>query len=140
MSFGSYSFFGYEGRCGAPTLFDAEYTYNLGLVAGNLCLQEKTGYMAAITDLDKGGRAIAVPLTALVHFEMREGAPQAVIQKALVSPQSPAFQYFKSRRGSWQIDDLFASPGPRQYFGKTAAQLPMTVALNQGYSSLRYQF
>ena len=26
-------FLGYEGRCGAPTLFDAAYTYNLGLTA-----------------------------------------------------------------------------------------------------------
>ena len=27
-------FLGYEGRCGAPTLFDADYTYNLSLTAG----------------------------------------------------------------------------------------------------------
>ncbi|MDR2113326.1 MAG: diphosphate--fructose-6-phosphate 1-phosphotransferase, partial [Candidatus Accumulibacter sp.] len=48
-------FLGYEGRCGAPTLFDAAYTYNLGLTAGSLILDGRTGYMAAVTDLDRGG-------------------------------------------------------------------------------------
>ena len=46
-------FFGYEGRCGAPTLFDAAYTYNLGLTAGSLVLDGRTGYIAAITDLTR---------------------------------------------------------------------------------------
>ncbi|HNC22313.1 diphosphate--fructose-6-phosphate 1-phosphotransferase, partial [Accumulibacter sp.] len=44
-------FLGYEGRCGAPTLFDAAYTYNLGLTAGSLILDGRTGYMATITGL-----------------------------------------------------------------------------------------
>jgi pyrophosphate--fructose-6-phosphate 1-phosphotransferase len=48
-------FLGYEGRCGAPTLFDAAYTYNLGLTAGSLILDGRTGYMATITGLTSGG-------------------------------------------------------------------------------------
>lgn len=132
-------FFGYEGRCGAPTRFDAELTYNLGLVAGALALEAKTGYMAAITNFDGGGRALAIPLTNLITIEKRQGKIVHVIRKSLVRMSSPAFQYFASRRESWLKSDRFSSPGPRQYWGKSAYQLPMSVALNQGYGDLQYR-
>ena len=129
-------FFGYEGRCGAPTRFDAFYTYNLGQVAGALALNAKTGYLAAITDFDKGGRALGIPLASLVVSERREGVETLVIEKALVTLDSPAFRYFESRRSDWEKTDCFMSPGPRQYWGAFSNQLPMTVALNQSYDSL----
>ena len=66
-------FFGYEGRCGAPSLFDAAYTYNLGLAAGSLVLDGRTGYIVAVTDFDKGGRVLALPLIALMNIERRGG-------------------------------------------------------------------
>ncbi|RAP34855.1 diphosphate--fructose-6-phosphate 1-phosphotransferase [Candidatus Marinamargulisbacteria bacterium SCGC AG-439-L15] len=132
-------FFGYEGRCGAPTAFDSFFTYNLGIIAGALCLSEKTGYMAAVTDFDKGGRALAVPLTSLIVSEMRHGHAESVIEKALVKTSSPSFSYFESRREEWAHSDCFSSPGPRQYEGASADQLPISVALNQGYASLSYK-
>lgn len=131
-------FFGYEGRCGAPTLFDAAYTLNLGLIAGSLALAGKTGYMAALRDLDQGGRPLAIPLTGLINVEKRHGVDEMVIKKALVDIDSPAFQYFAQRRSDWANDDLFVSPGPRQLWGPTAAQLPFMVVLNQGYDSLEF--
>lgn len=132
-------FFGYEGRCGAPTLFDAAYTFNLGLTAGSLICAGKTGYMASISDLDKGGRPLAIPLTGLLNIERRHGQDEMVIEKALVKTDSPAFTYFESRRTAWAADDLFASPGPRQLWGPAAIQMPMTVALNRGYQSLAFK-
>lgn len=126
-------FFGYEGRCGAPTLFDAAYTYNLGLCAGSLVLGGHTGYLASITAFDEGGIALGLPLQALIHHEMRQGKSEPVIKKALVDTRSPAFLYFKSRRKEWMEKDIFSSPGPRQF---TQSFLPITVALNQGYSTL----
>ncbi len=131
-------FFGYEGRCGAPTAFDAVFTYNLGITAGALVLNGKTGYMAAITELETGGKALAVPLTGLIHSERRHGKDELVIEKALVQLDSPAFKYFTDRRKAWSQDDLFCSPGPRQYWGPCANQLPILVALNQGYESIQY--
>jgi len=131
-------FFGYEGRCGAPTLFDAAYTYNLGLTAGSLVLAGKTGYMASFTDLDDGGTVLAIPLTGLLNIEVRHGKEEMVIEKALVKTDSPAFEYFAAHRDDWAEDDKFSSPGPRQLWGPSAEQLPMTVALNQGYSSLDF--
>ena len=132
-------FFGYEGRCGAPTLFDAAYTYNLGLTAGSLILAGKTGYMASITRLDEGGWPVALPLSGLLNIERRQGKDEMVIEKALVKCDSPAFRYFASRRDEWAKEDLFCSPGPRQLWGPAAKQLPMTVALNRGYASLAFK-
>ncbi len=133
-------FFGYEGRCGAPTLFDAAYTYNLGLTAGSLILTGRTGYIASIANLDKGGTPLALPLTGLLNVERRHGQDEMVIEKALVKTNSPAFQYFDSRRKDWAESDQFASPGPRQLWGPSAKQLPITVALNQGYDGLLFDF
>jgi pyrophosphate--fructose-6-phosphate 1-phosphotransferase len=133
-------FFGYEGRCGAPTLFDAAYTYNLGLTAGSLILAGKTGYICAISDFDKGGRALGLPLTGLLNIERRHGHDEMVIEKALVKTSSPAFQYFESRREAWAKADLFTSPGPRQLWGPAAKQMPITVALNRNYDSLEFSF
>jgi pyrophosphate--fructose-6-phosphate 1-phosphotransferase len=133
-------FFGYEGRCGAPTLFDAAYTYNLGLTAGSLILAGRTGYVASVRDLESGGRPVAIPLTGLLNVERRHGKDEMVIEKALVRCNSPAFRYFASRRDAWAREDRFCSPGPRQLWGPASMQLPMTVALNRGYASLDFRF
>ncbi len=127
-------FFGYEGRCGAPTLFDASYTFNLGLTAGSLLLGGHTGYMAALTDLDKGGKPIGLPLTSLMNTEFRGQETMVVIQKALVEIDSPAFMYFAARRSFWALNDAFSNPGPIQHFGPSANQVPFIVALNHGFS------
>ena len=129
-------FFGYEGRCGAPSLFDAYFTFNLGLAAGSLILDGKTGYLASFTDFTKGGEIIAIPITGLMNIERRHGEDEMVIEKALVKLDSPAFKYFEERREDWAESDCFASPGPRQFWGGSSRQIPMTVALNQGYDDL----
>ncbi|MBR9700580.1 diphosphate--fructose-6-phosphate 1-phosphotransferase [Candidatus Woesearchaeota archaeon] len=126
-------FFGYEGRCGPPSVFDAWLGYNLGLTAGSLVLDGRTGYMSAFGDFDKGGRPYAVPLVGLVDIEERSGNKEFVIKKTKVTMADKAFRYFCSRRTSWLEHDCGANPGPRQYEGKTANQLPITVALNKGY-------
>jgi pyrophosphate--fructose-6-phosphate 1-phosphotransferase len=132
-------FLGYEGRCGAPTLFDAAYTYNLGLTAGSLILDGRTGYMATVTGLTAGGTPQAIPLTGLLNIERRHGQDEFVIEKALVKMDSPAMQYFAERRAEWAASDLFASPGPRQLWGPAAYQQPISVALNSKSESLAFK-
>ena len=95
--------------------------------------------MAALSHLEEGAKAYAIPIPNLVVSEKRHGKTEMVIKKALVELNSPAFQYFQSRRKEWASGDYFSSPGPRQFFGPTANQLPFTVALNQGYSSLEFK-
>jgi len=139
--FGSLNhFLGYEGRCGAPTKFDMAFCLNLGLVAGSLILAGKTGYMAAITDLDKGGKGLAIPLTGLMNVEQRGAKKKVVIKKALVELDAPAFKYLESVRDVWAAADYFQSPGPRQYAGpvEVTDNGPITAMMNMGYDSFTY--
>jgi diphosphate-dependent phosphofructokinase len=133
-------FFGYEGRCGAPTLFDAAYTYNLGLTAGSLILAGKTGYIACVNSFEMGGTPVALPLTGLLNIERRHGKDEMVIEKALIKCDSPAFKYFESRRTVWASEDHFCSPGPHQIWGPAVHQMPMSVAINRGYKTLEFNF
>jgi pyrophosphate--fructose-6-phosphate 1-phosphotransferase len=126
-------FFGYEGRCGAPTRFDAMLSYNLGLVAGSLVLDGRTGYMAGFTNYDEGGSPVAIPLVGIMGAERRNGKDEFVISKRLVQLDDPAFLYFAQHRDEWKRDDAFASPGPRQFWGPTAYEMPLTVVINHGY-------
>ena len=130
-------FFGYEGRCGAPTRFDADYTYNLGLVAGSLVLDGMTGYMAAVGAFEQGGQPYGIPLVSLLH---EEGKETLVIKKALVDLDSPAFKAFIDCRTDWAQEDCYYSPGPRQMRGPTASQLPLTVALDNELETLDFSF
>lgn len=129
-------FFGYEGRCGAPSLFDAAYTFNLGLCAGSLILAGKTGYMAGMTSFENDATILAIPLSGLINIERRHGQDEMVIEKALVELDSEAFKYFAERRADWASEDLFCSPGPRQLWGPVSKQVPVSVAFNQGYNDL----
>lgn len=133
-------FLGYEGRCGAPSKFDMAYTLNLGLCAGSLVLQGHTGYMASVTDLDRGGRPLAVPLTGLLNVEQRGSKEKIVIRKALVELDARAFQNLKDYRKYWAIGDYFHSTGPRQYAGprEVTDRMPVSVMLDQGYESTLY--
>lgn len=133
-------FLGYEGRCGAPSKFDMAFTLNLGLCAGSLILAGKTGYMASVTDLDKGGRAIAIPLTGLLNLEQRGNKTKVVIKKALVDLNSHAFLHLKHFRKYWAVGDFFQSAGPRQYSGpkEVTDDAPTTVMMNQSYQTLTF--
>src|SRR5690554_3173015 len=41
-------FFGYEGRCAAPSNYDSDYCYSLGYTASMLIAAGKTGYMSSV--------------------------------------------------------------------------------------------
>jgi len=125
-------FLGYEGRCGAPTRFDADYSLNLGLTAGSLALGGHTGYMASIINLSDGAQPIGIPLAALIHGEERKGVVKPVIEKNLVSLDSPAFQTYVKNRDAWAKGDSSRSPGAIQYEGSLASMMPIGVALNMG--------
>lgn len=113
-------FFGYEGRSGYPSLFDATYCYALGFVAALLVRDRKNGYMASLQHLSAPShewRVTGVPIPSLFTFEVRKGKRKPVIKKALVDMKSAPFQTFVDKRGGWMLDDAYHVPGPIQFYG-----------------------
>jgi pyrophosphate--fructose-6-phosphate 1-phosphotransferase len=117
-----YHFFGYEGRCAAPSNFDADYCYSLGYTASVLVSEGKTGYMSSVRNLTAPAEkwiAGGVPITMMMNMEKRHGHKKPVIQKALVELDGAPFKYFVSKRGEWALGTHYVYPGPIQYFGPT---------------------
>ena len=113
-------FFGYEGRCAAPSNFDADYCYSLGRVAALLIKSGKTGYMSSVRNLTKPAAewvAGGIPITAMMNMEKRSGKMKPVIQKALVKLDNGPFKYFESKREEWAINTEYKYPGPIQFWG-----------------------
>ncbi len=130
-------FFGYEGRCAAPSNFDADYCYALGVSAAQLIANGKTGYMAIVknttasTDEWKAG---GVPITMMMNMERRNGEMKPVIRKALVELEGAPFLKFCSKRDEWAKDTCFVYPGPIQYWGPASVcdRTTRTLCLEQG--------
>ncbi|MBN2806751.1 MAG: diphosphate--fructose-6-phosphate 1-phosphotransferase [Prolixibacteraceae bacterium] len=115
-------FFGYEGRCAAPSNFDADYCYSLGYNAAALVSNGKTGYMSSVRNTTAPADewiAGGVPITMMMNMERRHGHMKPVIQKALVELDGKPFKFFASKRDEWAVKTDFVYPGPIQYFGPT---------------------
>ena len=130
-------FFGYEGRCAAPSNFDADYCYALGVSAVQLIANGKTGYMAIVknttapTDEWKAG---GVPITMMMNMERRNGEMKPVIRKALVELDGAPFKKFAEKRDQWAKETCYVYPGPTQYWGPASVcdRTTRTLALEQG--------
>ena len=129
-------FFGYEGRCAAPSNFDADYCYSLGFNASMLIAAGKTGYMSSVKNTNlpvdqwiAGG----IPITMMMNMEKRNGEMKPVIKKALVELDGKPFQYFASQRDKWATETSYVFPGPIQYFGpaEVCDQPTKTLALEK---------
>lgn len=129
-------FFGYEGRCAAPSNFDADYCYALGTSAAQLIANGKTGYMAIVKNTTAPAEqwiAGGVPITMMMNMERRNGEMKPVIRKALVELDGKPFQAFAAVRDQWAKETAYVYPGPIQYWGPTEVcdQTTKTLALEQ---------
>ena len=129
-------FFGYEGRCAAPSNFDADYCYALGTSAAQLIANGKTGYMAIVKNTTAPADqwiAGGVPITMMMNMEKRNGEMKPVIRKALVELDGAPFKYFAAHRDQWAKETCYVYPGPIQYWGPTEVcdQPTMTLALEK---------
>ena len=129
-------FFGYEGRCAAPSNYDADYCYSLGFNASRLIANGKTGYMSVIKNTTAPAAewiAGGVPITMMMNIERRNGANKPVIRKALVELDGAPFKFFAANREQWAKQTLYVYPGPIQYWGPTEVcdQCTKTLAFEQ---------
>ena len=129
-------FFGYEGRCAAPSNFDADYCYALGTSAAQLIANGKTGYMAIVKNTTAPADqwiAGGVPITMMMNMERRAGEMKPVIRKALVELDGAPFKEFAAHRDEWARKTAYIYPGPIQYWGPTEVcdQPTKTLALEQ---------
>jgi pyrophosphate--fructose-6-phosphate 1-phosphotransferase len=115
-------FFGYEGRCAAPSNYDADYCYSLGYTASCLIAAGKTGYMSSVRNTTAPAAqwvAGGIPVTMMMNMERRHGEMKPVIRKALVELNGKPFKTFSIQRDSWALTTDYVYPGPIQYFGPT---------------------
>ncbi len=129
-------FFGYEGRCAAPSNFDADYCYALGTSAVQLIANGKTGYMAIVkntTSSTDEWKAGGVPITMMMNMERRNGEMKPVIRKALVDLNGKPFKTLAKHREEWAKNTCYIYPGPIQYWGPSSVcdQTTRTLALEQ---------
>lgn len=129
-------FFGYEGRCAAPSNFDADYCYALGTSAVQLIANGKTGYMAIVkntTSCTDDWKAGGVPITMMMNMERRTGEMKPVIRKALVDLNGKPFKTLAEHREEWAKKTCYIYPGPIQYWGpsKVCDQTTMTLSLER---------
>ncbi len=130
-------FLGYEGRCGFPTRFDADYAYSLGATAAQFVRAGLTGYtvylknlLAKPEDWQPGG----LPVTMMLNLEKRKGKLTPVIRKFLVDLEGGPFQKLAAERDGWSVADDFRTPGPIQLFGpaEVCEQPTITLRLERG--------
>jgi pyrophosphate--fructose-6-phosphate 1-phosphotransferase len=115
-------FFGYEGRCAAPSNFDADYCYSLGFSAAALIAAGVTGYISSVRNSSKAAKEWiggGIPVTMMMNIERRHGEDRPVIRKALVELEGAPFKEFAKNRATWAIETDYVYPGPIQYFGPT---------------------
>ncbi|MGI6219758.1 MAG: diphosphate--fructose-6-phosphate 1-phosphotransferase [Bacteroidaceae bacterium] len=129
-------FFGYEGRCAAPSNYDADYCYSLGYTASALIAAGKTGYMSSVRNTTAPAEewiAGGIPITMMMNMERRHGEMKPVIQKALVKLDGAPFLEYAAHRAEWARITDYVYPGPIQYFGPTEVcdQPTKTLVLEQ---------
>jgi len=130
-------FYGYDGRGSAPSHFDCNYTYNLGMTAFHLIAGNATGQMAAIRNLEfdfNKWEPIGIPIAKLMHLEERKGRLELVIEKSLVDLNSNSFRVYKGLRKKWggmeANCDHYRQPGPIRFSGETEEDRPIILELN----------
>ena len=129
-------FVGYEGRCAAPSNFDADYCYSLGYTAAQVVRAGFTGYTVSVRNLNKPASewvAAATPVTSMLNIERRLGRDVPVIKKALVDLEGNPFKMLADNRAKWSVEDDYVYPGPIQYFGPSEVcdTTPITLQLER---------
>jgi pyrophosphate--fructose-6-phosphate 1-phosphotransferase len=142
------SFLGYQARGAAPSNFDCDLGFTLGVVATCLTRAQRNGYLAIATGLKdptEQWRVGGLPLTSLLVAD-DQIARHPRIPAAKVSLTGTACRALREGTEKWEIEEEYINPGPCQFAGPTAEERPEMVVLQNdpGYlqrlSTLHKQF
>jgi len=96
-------FFGYEGRCAAPSNYDADYCYSLGYTAATLIGGGKTGYLASVRNTTKSAdqwSAGGIPLTMIYAALIKQTKRSFLIDDRACAAGSDSIGGFGSGSGA----------------------------------------
>jgi pyrophosphate--fructose-6-phosphate 1-phosphotransferase len=110
-------FFGYEGRAGLPSNFDANYCYALGQAAALLIAHGFTSYMAFVDNLTHPASEWGIGGLPLASLMVMKSKP--VIAKTYVDLRGKAYQRLLDQAPQWALGDDYQCPGPIQFFGES---------------------
>ena len=122
-------FFGYEGRCAAPSNFDADYCYSLGYNAAMLIGSGKTGYMSSIRNTTAPADewiAGGIPVTMMMNMVSGLKRPLTFIRARSNTSARRRFATSLPRLLNWNIFNIlviFISAGQCGVLGRTALLL-----------------
>lgn len=114
-------FFGYQGRCSFPSMFDNTLATTYGFIAAILIQNNLTGYCVTARGLSgpvEKWKCAGVPLVSMtsVKGKSQYGDNKTIIPSGNVNLNGKAFLELKSRRKEWVFEDHYCNPGPIQFF------------------------
>lgn len=113
-------FFGYEGRAGFPTNFDANYCYSLGHTAALLIAHGFTGCMTFVQHLTKSAKEWSIGGVPLASQLILREQKKPVIVKTYVDLKGRPYGRLQKHGAKWALEDDYQCPGPTQFFGEPA--------------------
>jgi len=113
-------FFGYEGRAGLPTNFDANYCYALGHTAALLIAHGLTGCMAFARHLTKPAKEWSVGGVPLASQLILQSQKKPAIVKTYVDLKGTPYGRLQKHAAKWALEDDYQCPGPTQFFGESS--------------------
>ena len=128
-------FFGYQGRCSFPSMFDCSLGTTYGLAAAALISGGVTGYMTTARGLVgevSHWKVGGIPLTSMMNVKAKSiyGRNKAIVPSFEVDLNAKAFQTLSVESKQWATSDLQSNPGPTQYTGASAYQVNQTLQSN----------
>lgn len=132
-------FFGYQGRCSLPSLFDCSLGSSYGATAVALIRGGATGYMTTARGLcgdvstwSLGG----IPISALMKLKAKSqyGSGKLVVPSSEVDTKGKAFQKVLENLKLWALEERYSNPGPIQYYNDSKGNVNATLKLNHGDS------
>jgi len=125
-------YFGYQGRCSHPSIFDCELGSTYGFTAGVLIENGLTAMCTTIQQITGPPgkwRVGGVPLLSLLRSQPKSGFARTdlVVASEEVDLHGEIFQRMKAVERGWRYVDHYSNPGPIQFFDNGRDDRDLTI-------------